>query len=143
MRTSHFGNRAQVLAEQGQLVVQSVQELSELYPDLSPALNALVELITMLDAGVQRNNTRLGLANAPLRRTGNNQVILAVLQGQAAVAIFGGTVSDIRSLDRLPVGRFSGALQPGYGLVVTPTGGVKPQLEFPPLLPRRIDPNPL
>ena len=54
------------------------------------------------------------------RRTGNNQVILAVLPGQAAVAIFGGTASDIRSLDRLPVGRFSGALQPGYGLVVTP-----------------------
>ena len=91
MRTSHFGNRAQVLAEQGQLVVQSVQELPELYPDLSPALNALVELITMLekDAGLtklyaaweRRSNMALAAeANMGWPREVHHRIVAAMVE---------------------------------------------------------------
>ena len=49
---------------------------------------------------------------------------------------------DDPGLDLLPVGRFPGPFQPGYGLVVAPPGGVKPQLQRPALRFRRINPNP-
>ena len=50
-------------------------------------------------------------------------------------------VDDV-CFDCFPVGGFPGPLQPGYGLVVTPPGGVKPQPECLALRLRRINPNP-
>ncbi len=39
------------------------------------------------DAGIQRNDAGLGLADAPLGRHGHGQVILSVVEGQAAVPV--------------------------------------------------------
>ena len=39
------------------------------------------------DAGIQRNNAGLGLAQMPLRRHGNGQVVLAVVPGDATVNV--------------------------------------------------------